>query len=54
MVALSRRVIPEITCIRGSTTIDCMDRIRRGEADIRNFDSNDAFRAGRYVKFYYI
>jgi hypothetical protein len=47
MAALSRRVLPEISCIRGSTTMDCMDRIRRGEADMRTFDSNDAFRAGR-------
>ena len=49
MVALARRVLPEITCIRGSTTVDCMDRIRRGEADMRTFDSNDAYRAGRSV-----
>lgn len=49
MAALSRRVLPEITCIRGSSTVDCMDRIRRNEADFRNFDSNDAYRAGRFI-----
>lgn len=50
MAALSRRVLPEITCIRGSSTVDCMDRIRRNEADLRNFDSNDAYRGGRFER----
>lgn len=35
--------------------MDCMDRIRRGEADMRTFDSNDAFRAGRCdLDFYFL
>ena len=49
MAALSRRVLPEFSCIRGSSSIDCMDRIRRNEADLRTFDSSDAYRAGRQV-----
>ena len=45
---------PDLNCIRGRSTRDCMDKIRLGDADMIALDAADVFVAGKYVKYLYL
>ena len=38
---------PDLNCIRGRSTRDCMDKIRLGDADMIALDAADVFVAGK-------
>ena len=38
---------PDLNCIRGKSTRDCMDKIRLGDADMIALDAADVFVAGK-------
>ena len=43
---------PDLNCIRGRSTRDCVDKIRLGDADMIALDAADVFVAGKYVCAY--
>ena len=45
---------PDLNCIRGRSTRDCMDKIRLGDADMIALDAADVFVAGKYVTCLYL
>ena len=49
MAFRARNLKPELNCILGTSTRDCMDKIRIGDADLVTLDAADVYVGGRYV-----
>lgn len=49
MAFAAKKLKPDLNCIKGSSVIDCMQKIRLGDADLITLDAADVYTAGKYV-----
>ena len=49
MAFAAKGLKPDLNCILGTSTRDCMDKIRNGDADLITVDAADLYVAGRLV-----
>ena len=47
MAFAAKGLKPDLNCIRGTSTRDCMDKIRTGDADLMSTDAADVYVAGK-------
>lgn len=47
MAFAARSLKPDLNCIMGSSVLDCMQKIRIGDADLITLDASDVYTAGK-------
>lgn len=50
MAFKAKELMPEMDCLYGGNSTNCMEMIWRGDADLINLDAGDIYTAGRWVK----
>lgn len=48
MAFAARNLKPDLNCIMGSSVLDCMQKIRIGDADLITLDASDVYTAGKH------